>query len=111
MPSNLQRLRLECAQASAYLNLCLRANISIEKGRKKQIQAFSKLLDYKLELGKIINATLTDEYHKGTDLISIDRVGQLTGVPRTDLLEILPELLTHHHHGYFKLSTLHYLTY
>ena len=109
--STLQQLRKEATNASAYLDLCIRANRSIEKGKKKQVAAFLELLNFKVHMGKEISAILTDEYHKGTNLISIERISQLTNLSRTDLLEVLPELLTHHQNGYFKLETLNQLTY
>ncbi len=111
MTTQLQTYKLEAYRASQYLALCIRANLKKEKAQKEYTQSLRVLLDFKLELGTRINAVLTDEYHNGLELISIDRISQITGISRSDLLEILPELIQHHHHGYFKLSSLRQLTY
>ena len=111
MPTVLQTYKLEAYRASQYLDLCIRAGMKKEKAKKEYTDSLTVLLAFKHELGIRINAILTDEYHKGQELISIDRIGQLTGLTRADLLEILPELLTHQHRGYFKLSSLRQLTY
>lgn len=111
MPTALQTYKLEAYRASEYLGLCIRAGIKKEKAQKEYKDSLNVLLAFKHELGIRITAILTDEYHKGQELISIDRIGQLTGLTRADLLEILPELIQHHHHGYFKLSSLRQLTY
>ena len=111
MTTQLQTYKLEAYRANQYLGLCIRAGIKKEKAQREYAASLSVLLTFKLELGIRINAILTDEYHKGQELISIDRIGQLTGLTRSDLLEILPELIQHHNHGYFKLSSLRQLTY
>lgn len=111
MPTVLQQYKLEAYRANQYLDLCIRAGLKKEKAKQEYTQALSVLLTFKQELGIRITAVLTDEYHKGQELISIDRIGQLTGLTRADLLEILPELIQHYHHGYFKLSSLRHLTY
>lgn len=111
MTTALQQYKLEAYRANQYLALCIRANVKKEKAQKEYKDSLNVLLAFKHELGIRITAILTDEYHKGQELISIDRIGQLTGLTRSDLLEILPELIQHHHHGYFKLSSLRQLTY
>lgn len=109
--THLQTLKMEAMRASQYLDLCIHASMKTEKARREYTQALLNLLNFKSQLGIKINAVLTDEYHTGIELISLDRISEITSCTRQDLLEILPELLTHHRHGYFKLSTLHHLTY
>lgn len=111
MTTVLQTYKLEAYRASQYLDLCIRARLKKEKAKKEYMHALRVLLDFKLELGTRITAILTDEYHTGQELISIDRIAALTQLSRADLLEILPELLTHQHRGYFRLSSLRQLTY
>lgn len=111
MPTVLQTYKLEAYRASQYMDLCIRAGLKKEKAKKEYMQALRILLDFKMELGTRITAILTDEYHTGQELISIDRIAALTQLTSADLLEILPELIQHHHHGYFKLSSLRQLTY
>lgn len=111
MITHLQTLKLEAMRASQYLDLCIRASMNKEKARKEYTNSLRSLLEFRSQLSSKITATLTDEYHTGIELISIDRVGQLTGITRQDLLEILPEILSHSYNGYFKLSSLRYLTY